>query len=81
MIPLLMLCFETLNLTIESCKFTSYDDELEDESNMCLGLEHPLRSLFQTLVIKESTLLGGYPYPSLHVKIFLFCGTTTKDNF
>jgi len=52
-IPLLMLCFETLNPTIESYKSTNYDDELEDESNMCLGFEHPLRSLFKHLSLKN----------------------------
>lgn len=53
MIPLLMLCFETLNPTIESYKSTNYDDELEDEGNMCLGFEHPLRNLFEHLSLKN----------------------------
>jgi hypothetical protein len=75
-----MLCFETLNPTIESCKSTSYDDELEDEGNV-FGVGASFEESFQTLVNKESTLLGGYPYPLLHVKILLFCGTTTKGSF
>jgi hypothetical protein len=52
-IPLSMFCFETFNSTIESCKSTNYDDELEKEGKMCLGLEHPLRSLFEHLSLNN----------------------------
>jgi hypothetical protein len=52
-IPLFKLHFETINPTFESCKSTNYGDVLEDEGNMCLGLEHLLRSLFKHLSLNN----------------------------
>ncbi len=34
MIPLLMTCFETLNLNVKVCTSTNHGDELQNESNM-----------------------------------------------
>jgi hypothetical protein len=34
MSPLLMTCFETLNLNVKTCTFANHGDELQNESNM-----------------------------------------------
>jgi len=46
-----------------------------------LGLEHPLRNLFRHLSLESYLCPKGYPYPLLHVKIFLLGGVTMKGMF
>jgi hypothetical protein len=46
-----------------------------------LGLERPLRSFLKYLSLESYICSTSYPYPLLHVKIFLIGGTTMKGSF
>ncbi len=83
MIPLLMACFDQLNVFIPKhvqlllmC-FLS----LKKKNVICLVLEHPWTNPFMLLLLKNFLYLWGYLSLHLHVQILYFSGGAMKTNF
>jgi len=79
MIPLLMVCFETLNPTTKTCMSTNHDD-LEEKGNI-FKVGAFLKSFLQHLSQDNYFCSTDYPYLLTHAKILLFGSANHEGQF